>query len=87
MSVRARFYVAKIEKNASNGGGGFMGVTLQPCVRPTNDNITWSKYTPSGKLEMNVTADGAGEWFESMLGKDVAITFDVPEEFPDGLGR
>lgn len=72
MSVTARFYVSEIRKTAADA----CGVTLLPVIRPTDDNIQWSKYTPSGKFEMNVTADGAREWFESRLGKDVAITFD-----------
>lgn len=75
MAVSARFFVASILKTASDS----LAVTLLPVVRPTNDNIEWSKYTPSGKLEMNVTADGARAWFEDRLGKDVAITFDDPE--------
>lgn len=72
MSVSARFYVSTITKHAADN----FAVTLLPVVRPTNDNIEWSKYTPSGKIEMSITADGAREWFESRLGKDVAITFD-----------
>lgn len=87
MSVSARFYVSKIEKTPSD----YIGVTLLPVTRSVQRtpeeiaadpsyrgfNGDWSKYTPSGKFEMNVSVEsGAASWFEEHLGKDVAITFD-----------
>lgn len=81
MSVSARFYVQQITKNAS----GYTNVVLAPVVRASglpgaDDNKSWAHYTPSGKIEMSVSPDtGAGAWFEEMLGKDVAITFDTVE--------
>lgn len=45
-----------------------------PCV-------TWAKATPSGKIELQV--DGslpASDWFEQMIGKNVAITFEAADE-------
>lgn len=71
MSVTARFYISQVTKTTTD----VLGVTLMPVIRPTNDNIEWSKYTPSGKIEINVTADGARDWFEDRLGKDVSIIF------------
>ena len=71
--VNARFYVSKITKHAQNTN---IAVTLQPVIRNTADNIAWSKYTPSGLFEMSVSKEtDAADWFESMLGKDIAITF------------
>jgi hypothetical protein len=82
MTVQARFYVSKIEKTPSD----YIGVTLLPVVRAhglpgAEGNIDWSKYTPSGNFQMNVsTSTGAAKWFEDHIGKDVAITFeDVAE--------
>ena len=77
MSVAARFYVSEIRKTPTP----VIGVTLMPVVRSTpldgaEGNKSWSKYTPSGKIELNVSEGNAADWFESMLGKDVAITFD-----------
>lgn len=86
-NVKARFWVQSCERQANGVDSFFRKVTLKPVVRPTNDNIEWSKYTPTGEITLSVTADQAGEWFENMLGKDVSITFDVPEEFPDGMGK
>lgn len=89
MAVRARFWVQKVTKQVTGAGANASGrivrhVELAPVVRATglpgaDDNIDWSKYTPSGKIEMTISTDGAGEWFESMLGEDISITFDAAE--------
>lgn len=72
MSVQARFYVTQVVKNAS----GYIEAQLRPVIRG-EANKDWSHYTPSGSIQMNVSPDtDAGRWFESMLGKDVAITFE-----------
>lgn len=87
MSVRARFWVQKITKQAVSGGNHALHVDLAPVVRATGQpgydpkaNIDWSKYTPSGSIQLTITAQPAADWFEARLGKDVAITFDDPEE-------
>lgn len=80
MAVAARFWVQKVNKSLANGSEIHREVILQPVIRPTDDNVAWSKYTPSGEIRLVVTAAGAGEWFEERLGKDVAITFDDPAE-------
>lgn len=75
MTINARFWISEVTKRAV----GNIAVTLLPVVRPTPDNVEWSKYTPSGKIEITVTAEGALEFFEERLGKDIAITFSDPE--------
>lgn len=78
MSVQARFYVSQIVKNAS----GYVAAHLQPVIRG-DQNKDWSKYTPSGKVELNVSPETpAAAWFESMLGKDIAITFEERDDDP-----
>lgn len=73
MAVSARFYIHSIKKTAT----GYVGVEMMPAIRGEG-NSEWSKFTPSGKIEMNVSLEtGAAAWFESMLGKDVAITFEA----------
>lgn len=81
MSVRARFWVQKIGKQAVSQGNINRTVELAPVVRASglpgaDENIDWSKYTPSGSILLVVSAEGAGQWFEDRLGQDVAITFD-----------
>jgi len=80
MQVKAKFYVNKITKSANFG---HTSVELLPVTRKTDDNTDWAQFTPSGKLDMNVsTSTGAAQWFEDMLGKDVSITFE--EAVDDG---
>jgi hypothetical protein len=89
MQVQAMFYVASILKRAS-GGDPTITVELLPVTRNVakephssahpngtyeSPNVQWSKYTPSGKIEMTITAVGAQEFFESRLSEDVPITF------------
>lgn len=73
MSVKAKFYVSQIVKSVNP----FVAITLLPVTRKDGDNIDWSKFTPSGRVELNVSTEtGAAQWFEDRIGKDVAITFD-----------
>lgn len=79
--VKARFWVQSFQKQASSAGSMVMHVALAPVVRSTGQsgdgqNIDWSKYTPSGGIQLTVSQEGAQDWFESRLGKDVAITFE-----------
>ena len=85
MSVRAQFWVQKVAKQAASGGALTRTVELAPVIRSTGQpgynpegNSDWSRYTPSGRIELTITADAAGEWFEERIGKDVAITFADP---------
>lgn len=82
MHVQAMFYVASISKHAS-GGDPTMSVVLMPVTRNVtteaggyeSPNVQWSKYTPGGKIELTITAEGAQSFFEENLGKDVPLTF------------
>lgn len=84
MSVAARFWVQSIKRTAAAGAGVSREITLAPVIRSDggktdSDNVSWSKYTPSGEIRLVVTADAAGEWFEERLSKDIAISFSDPE--------
>lgn len=83
MSVRAQFWVQKVTKQAAAGGDITRHVELAPVLRSVGQpgynpegNVDWSKYTPSGSIALTVSKEGAGQWFEDRIGKDVAITFD-----------
>lgn len=85
--IRARFWVQKITKQAAAGGSITRTVELAPVVRATGQpgyepegNVDWSKYTPSGRIEMHISAEAAGEAFEAAVGKDVAITFEILDD-------
>ncbi len=82
MAVSARFFVQSVTKQAN--GGGYappapMGrVTMHPALRG-EENKSWASATPSGSFEMTINGD-ALTWFESRLGKDIAITLDDTPE-------
>lgn len=71
MNVTAKFYVAAV-----NPGGTAeepsADITLRAVTNETPENKTWSKYTPSGTLEMNVTNPEAIEQFKQ--GEEVFVT-------------
>jgi len=83
MAVEARFYVAEVTKRPPNRMGGYAApvpigdVVLRPSGGAGNE--AWSSATPSGEFKMTIRTE-ALNWFESRLGKDVAILInDVPE--------
>jgi hypothetical protein len=52
MSVRAKFYVRAIETYSHPPQSGM--VKLSAVMGTTDDNKSWSKYTPSGSIEMMI---------------------------------
>ena len=44
---------------------------------PKSENFSWSKYTPSGTIEMNITNESALSQFE--IGKSYIVTFNKAE--------
>ena len=87
--IRARFWVHKVTKQAASRGAVTRTVELAPVIRslpqtsPDYDdglgNVDWSKFTPSGRIELTITAEAAGDAFEAAVGRDVAITFEILE--------
>ena len=83
--VRARFWVQSVTKKAAAKGQFTTSVELAPVIRSTGQpgdgqNVDWSKFTPSGKIELTVSAEGAQGWFEDRIGEDIAITFADPDD-------
>ena len=77
MGVRARFFLQSITENL-----GAYQVVLQPVTRATDDN-KWSKYTPSGKLEMSITNEDAMPFFKDLFVQVKAGERAYPEVFLD----
>ena len=48
------------------------------------ENAAWASATPSGEITMTIGNPEAAAWFDSMLGKDVAITFEARDDLPEG---
>lgn len=85
--IRARFWIQKVAKQAASQGAVTHIVELAPVVRASGQpgydpeaNVQWSRYTPSGRIEMTVTNEAAGAAFDAAVGKDVAITFEILDE-------
>lgn len=89
--VTARFYVRQVTRFGAFVTGNAPGfsspaplvsVELSPVNGSKSDaNKSWASATPSGEIKLTVGNPAAAAWFDSMLGKDVAITF---EERPEG---
>lgn len=77
MAVAALFYIASVNLRANGQSDPSADVVLQPVVRG-EEGKKWSKYTPSGKIELTSLNSVATEWFKDRLGKDVSILFDDP---------
>lgn len=85
MAIKARFWVQNVLKQAISGGEINRVVQMAPVTRSTGqpgdgENVDWSKFTPSGGMNMTVTQPEAGQWFEDRIGKDVSITIEDVEE-------
>lgn len=73
--VKAKFKFTEC-KHVHTGSPDAVMATLIfiPVYGTGAENADWSKYTPSGKLEMNVTNQKAIDYFE--LGQDYFLTFE-----------
>lgn len=86
MQVNARFYVREVTRFAQSvsqaHAGGWaapmplVNVKLSPVSGAKGpQNEQWASATPSGEITMTIGNPDAAAWFDSMLGKDIAITF------------
>lgn len=71
MAVRAKFFVRAIEMYAQPPETGT--VKLVAVVNNSDDNKSWSKYTPSGSIEMHITNPEAFKQFQ--IGTEVFVDF------------
>lgn len=83
MHVRARFYVAEVTQQGYNGKGSGQGkIVLRATTRKDGENKEFWEATPSGTLELYLSAKG-GEAFRLLndrIGQDVYLDLsDTPE--------
>ena len=74
MGVKAMFYVNNVGHNANGVGVVSLNATAKGLY------AEWSKYTPTGTINITSLNENATQWFYERLGKDVAITFGDPTE-------
>ena len=77
-NVRARMFVSQVARQA----GDTSTVSLRVVSRGT-ENASWSKFTPSGQVELTLTrlASPAFAFFNENVGKEVYVDFtlaDIP---------
>ena len=74
MNVRAKFWITGIEHHVRHQATE-VNATVKMAAVYANDEInkSWSKYTPSGTIQMQITNPGALEQFE--VGKEYYIDF------------
>lgn len=68
MTLRAKFQCSSINKSPDDSSAV---VHLSAVTTGSADNETWSKYTPSGQLQMTISNPAAAEQFEQ--GKEYFI--------------
>lgn len=79
MGVRAKFSVVELKKTLFLGQTGKPSEVVVLQAAMGEGNKEWSRYTPSGRIEMQIDNPAAAEQFE--IGKDYLVTFEpAPEE-------
>lgn len=80
-SVQAKFFVKSIQHMTHSPGptehNAFAEVKLG-VVTSGEGNESWSKYTPSGEINMSITNMDAVDQFD--LGKEYLVTFEAAED-------
>lgn len=71
--VRAKFKIQTISHHAGVNPGDFSATVVMVPVYGEGDNASWSKYTPSGKLEMLITNEAAVDAFT--IGEEYFLDF------------
>lgn len=74
MSVRAKFRCHFIQKADDNS---YRTIHMSPVTADTEENKTWSKYTPDGQLTMHVSNPAAFDQFEQ--GKEYYIDIQLAQ--------
>lgn len=94
--VTARFFVAEVKRfamsvsQAHSNGWADPAPRIEVVMRPVSgakgpQNEQWASATPSGEIKLTVGNPEAATWFDAMLGKDIAITFEErPAAEPPG---
>jgi hypothetical protein len=79
MTIRAKFHVTSIEMFSQPADSGTVKLTAGNDKE--GDNIDWSKWTPSGSVQMMITNPAAFQFFKDAMqaGKRIYVDFNVVE--------
>lgn len=72
MIVKAKFYVGSVEWFQD-----FAIVKMRPVTATTEENKTWSKYTPSGDFTMQINVIETAKLYQP--GDEVLIDMTLPD--------
>lgn len=80
MSVRAKVYCAIKAEQADRGEpeSKMVSITLYPVMVNSEENKKFFKYTPNGKLELNILHPSASDQF--IVGKEYYVDFTPVDE-------
>lgn len=81
MTVQAKFIVQEVQHQHVGGGNSQANIKLTPVIGDQESNESWSKWTPSGELQMCVTNPDAIKQF--VVGRCYILTFEETEEQPE----
>lgn len=74
MTVRAKFMVTSVEMFSQPSDSG--SVKLGATNTKEGDNTDWSKWTPSGSIQMHITNPPAFQFFKDAMHANKAIYVD-----------
>lgn len=77
MGVVARFFITQANVSQQHDGQIAADVTLKACQRSDQDNVSWTKWTPSGELTMTVLNPNAAAFFRDNVGRDCTLTIEL----------
>lgn len=76
--AKMRCVERKDMQHDANAAGKTTAVRLQPVYASEGPNASWSKYTPSGEVTLQITNEAAVEAFK--LGRCYLVRFDETTE-------
>lgn len=72
-NVRAKFVCERCEKTTDASNNIVVQVGMRPVYNDSEENKRWSKWTPSGQVQLTITNPDAEHWFER--GKEYYVDF------------
>lgn len=77
MSIVARFFIS--ECDVFQQGDGTIGchVTMKVCQRSDEDNVSWTKWTPTGEMTKTVLNPDAAAFYRDNVGRDCFVTIEL----------
>lgn len=80
MTIIARFFIHNAKIDVQHDGEIAAHVTLKACQRADGDNVSWTKWTPTGELTMSVLNPSAATFFRDHVGRDCRISIELEDD-------